>query len=250
MKTFIYYLPGVPFQDVTLDMLRESNLHGALRDCLESGATFGARVASRAVHANGPDGMSGTIVGTKEAGDGIGYYPARQTWQQINKKWIGYEDLPTPSDLARPKQLAGYERELNGQAWNIPTVRRGGLKPMLPRKMGLAPDGSFSMEVRDSWRWAWDLSGEMWDCLVHPDKSITFERAFSIASEALAINYRVGPEEMTILGSLDTDNWEEVFRCVCDVPFIAEWEEQNNPNAETPVPLEAGEPSSTHGVAA
>lgn len=247
MSAFLYYLPGVPFQDVTLERLRESNLYGPLRDCLETPATFGQRLAVRAVHANGPDKMSGSIVST--SGDGLGYYPSRQTWQQIGGKWIGYETLPTPEALSRPRQIAGYERELNGQTWIVPTVRRGGVRPTLPRKMGVAPDGSFQMVLRDEWRGPWDLSSEMMDLIIHPGKTIAFERAFALCVEMLAINYRVGPEEISILGSLDTENWESVFHAVCDIPFIEE--HAPDPNEETPAPSgEAGEVNSTHGVAA
>jgi len=250
---FLYYLPGLPFGDCTLDRLRESPLSVPLRDCLESSSAFGRTLAIRAVHANGPDGMSGTLVcaGARDS-QPVGMYPARQKWEQWGAVWIGRdtEDPPQPIDLQRPQMLSGYERELGGIVWTVPVVRRGGMRPALPQSMARTPAGEFELRLRDEWREPWEQSGKIWDQIVDP-KPCPFAEVFDLCCSMLSLNYRVGPAELSILGTVDTTNWQTIYECVADWPTVAEMLGEPDPNAPAPVPAgEAGVANSMPGAAA
>lgn len=245
-------MPGVAFGDCTIERLRESPVAVPLRDCLESSATFGQRLTIRPVHAHGPDGMSGTIVcAGRRQSQLVGMYPQRQTWEQWGEIWIGREneDPPETTDLQRPSMLPGYDRELGGMAWTIPVVRRGGMRPTLPQSMYRSPNGDFELRLREEWRESWDQSGRIWDQIIDP-KPVPWSDAFGLCCAMLSLNYRVGPNEISILGTIDTDNWQTVYECVSDLPAVREMLGELDPNAQAPVPnMEAGVANTTHGNA-
>lgn len=225
MGVFLYYLPGVTHAAATLERLRASPLAGPLRDCLETSTTYQQRLQFRGVHAHGPDQGSGVIVAPVppvESTQPIGVHPERQSWQQRGEFWIGTDrhDPPRAIDLARPRQFGGYERQLGGDVWTVPIVRRKITQCLLPSVLSQTPDGQFAMRCRAEWEEAWDISGEIWDQIVHPERRFPLARALTICAAMLGINYRVAVPELSILETIDSDNFQLVYEAVVDWPLI------------------------------
>ena len=246
MGVFLYYLPGVTHAECTLERLRNSPLAIPLRDCLETSLTFQQRLQLRGVHAHGPDGLSGVIVAPVppvESAQPIGMYGDRQTWDQWGGVWIGRDrsDPPRAIDLARPRVFPGYETPLGDDVWTVPIVRRPLSNAcLLPSVLAQTPDGQFAMRCRQEWTSAWEMSGEIWDQMANPGRKFRLSRALELCAAMLSINYRVGVPELSILETIDSDNFERVYEAVIDAPLIrAELDEtgvgsQPDPNGKAP----------------
>ena len=94
----------------------------------------------------GPSGKAGSVIGV---GDGVGYFPARQKWTPMPGKvgiWIGSDNdsPPSPEDLARSEQIAGYSVTLGcGRNFEclIPVARVFPEGTRFPQAMLIGKDG-------------------------------------------------------------------------------------------------------------
>ena len=153
--------------------------------------------------------------------------------------WIGFlrSDLPRPQDLVRAKVMPGHPVCLaDGNLWTVPVARLLDGAPALPRR--LTWDGA-SWQPGDVLERYADLFGaacRCWDALSQ-DGEVTFDESCDVAVLALAINYRVGPAEVSALGLFDNTSHIEVVKAMLDWPALEEVKKK----------LDSGELSSVPG---
>lgn len=233
MPAFLYYLPGLTHAQLARETLLEHPLAGVLRDCLAGAPEFQRRLSVRNILNRGPDGGSGVLVApVPQRGHGaqpLGYYPERQQWHELEQHWVGVDtELGIdPVDLLRPGSLEGLEVRLNGLVWQVPIIRRGGMHPTLPQTL-VRRGGTFAKALRREWQSVWDASGRIWD-LAFRQSSAEFEEVFDLCCQMLAVNYRVGDDELSILETLDTENFRAVFEAVLDWPTVSAILESTTP---------------------
>jgi hypothetical protein len=235
---FMYYLPGVAASDVTRESLQAGPLAELFWDLLRSPALYDARVRTFTIHANGPDGMSGVIVAAMPAaglqGPPPGVRPG-QTWIQIKAGpdgeplpapyWLGFdgETPPGPMDLQREHLVQGVEHELgDGRIWMCPIVRRRGVANALPSRWGVDPEtGEFASTLLPRYAAAWEASRRILDAQISGE--IERPEVLALCVQMLAINYRIGVHETSLLGLLDETTWKEVWRAATDAARLEEW---------------------------
>ena len=153
----------------------------------------------------------------------------RAKWEQIpnSTAWLGFDPAhpPSPADLARPKQMNGhFVRLADGNDWLVPVARAiSGASP-LPRRMKW--DGS-QWQTGDLLAQYTELFAQAcraWDTIVGAtsDGLATFTDECNLAAMALAINYRIGPAEISTLGLFDTASEVEVIKALVDWPALEE----------------------------
>lgn len=217
---------------ITSDKLKAAGLGDIFRDRMSNNdlAGNGRNAISYVMH--GPDGVAGVLLQPLAAepqesdGVGLGYYPDRQQWVKVEVGgkvgyYIGYDpsNLPGPQDLERDKMISGYMEQLGGgQEWEAPVIRLKDSKTNLPDIWKLK-SGRVVASVRNDWQWAWDLSGEIWEWFTAED-SVNEELAFVWCAKLLGINYRVGAEEVSILGLLGKDFFSPILRAAVNGPLI------------------------------
>lgn len=185
---------------------------------------------------DGPDGLSGTVLSVS----GDGYYADQQEWHAFKRFHVGWQKgkQPGPADLIRPKPLRGMEIELaDGNAWTIPVaVLQPGIRSLVDDKWGVVRDPALS----SIWELAEEIKREVWEpinAVFEQHLETMAEASAMIAAEIqaqpevaarmgtacialatacagidpnhavriLAINYRVGGEEVSALGLLKAD---------------------------------------------
>lgn len=254
---FLYYLPAANYSDHRPEVLVARGLGTQFLDLLASPRLLEAGSAKRYVHNAGPDGGAGLLImpappaGIPDAE--VGYFCDRQEWIPAGAHgdyWLGWskDALPTPESLERPAdiRLAGHLQTLGDlHDWLLPVVRRPSGATALPQRMGFSrATGKFELAVCPEYEAAWQAAGEIFDWIFHP-RYLPFEKAFALCVQVLALNYRVGPLEASILGLLTTQNFERVFEAAIDWPKIRELlgpqiaagtEEDQKKTSPTPVP--------------
>lgn len=222
---FLYFLPRFEPPQISPEILTGRGLGETLRDCL--GSDLRERLVIRGC-GRGPDG-GGVIVaplpvGGELAGQSIGFYPDRQTWQPVTSPqdgplyWIGVdrEQPPQPEGLRRQVLVDGIDYALgDGRVWRCPTIRRLDGAPLLPSGWAVDDSGQFTTRVLDEYQADWKLAGEMWD-VFSGARSIEPPESFAYAIRALSINYRIGPQEASRLSLLTSENYPLVFKAAVD----------------------------------
>lgn len=149
-----------------------------------------------------------------------GFVPDEQTWIPVvadgeklaERYWIGFwnnHPVESPKLMRSDAQLGSFVKLGNGNLWSIPEVEK------LSRDFVLQDDGHWAMvsQLRfNNYVTAYheivnsiDTSGPF---------SLPFEMLFNIASEGLAINYRVTPEVISHLRLFNTENLRECFQAI------------------------------------
>jgi hypothetical protein len=224
MSGFLYFLAGrkAPPDAGELAGLGLGHLAGAPLACREC--------------ALGPEGRPGVLLAAA-APEGLGFYPQRQRWMRLTgglllvPTFVGLETAapPTPADLARPEQIDGYRVVLgDGNPWVIPVARRFPAGTCLPESLALGPDGKLIREVLPAYAGAWRLAQEVCADLASDGaeygdpglepQAMTDARAFVVACEVLALNYRVGPDEVGLLRLLTTRTLPAVLSWFVEYP--------------------------------
>lgn len=232
---FLYYIPdAVNSAEPTRESLQAGPLGSVFWDLLHSQALYDARIRVFTIHSGGPDGLSGRIVAAMPAAGLTGPPPgirAGQTWQRVlvpadgtkvpHEYWIGYDRLPL--DLRREYLVPGIEHELgDGQIWECPIVRKMGVQCNLPSKWGIDPQsGEFRALMLPRYQSAWDSAGKIFDAQL--SGNLTKLDAVKLCAEMLGVNYRVGWQEISILGLLDDTTWKHVWRAATDAEFVESW---------------------------
>lgn len=225
---FIYYVPRATSQS--------TQIPPALA------YAFGDRVTSSAVHANGPDGGSGTVFGGATYADNLamfGVYHDRQTWKPYpgSPYWIGWntEHPPQPAELIGENPIEGLAVRLgDGNHWQIPRARScvqletGQLAPIisLPRRMELTdgcewvPGGVLQpyvdlFNVAEKW-WQF-LMQEAERSADSEEISIQVSEAADWCTTVLATNYRVSAVEVWLLDLLNDFTRGDILNAVVDL---------------------------------
>lgn len=223
MPGFIYFLPGLTA--ATDAELQKAGLGYALD---------GRRFAFGAISA-GPDRGPGLLITI--AGDDVpcAFKPDEQDWQLAPAGYyVGVSKIARPGerDLRRSKMRAApYTVDLgNGDRWSVPIVRGTINKSSLPQFIRLGPDGQsyhyepmpeFAGIIADAEKlWATIVEEKDGTYRVKMTTGLEFTEMFRIAIGALALNYRVGPAECSLLGLFTTGNLAAVGLAMIDFPSI------------------------------
>lgn len=229
--SFLYFIPHISRQTLKPEVIQRAGLGDILRDrcdmtCLSGSGRLAVNDVLRGPLAHGGVILKPlSILERPDEVDGFGYYPEKQQWIHVTVAdsdgyWIGWdpEKKPTAELLERDDLVRGRLEELgDGDWWTCPIIRllQGGIG--LPDVWGLE-GGKIVSRVKPRWNWAWDLSGDVWDFMV-ADTPIPREQAFTWAAQLLGINYRVGPEECSILGLIGEAEMHLILRAAVNGPL-------------------------------
>lgn len=203
MRRFLYFLPGLP--GANAGMLAERGL-------LNRFTSSGSSLLEHCITAcpEGPAG-GGCIValGQRPAA----YEPGSQRWIEGEKCWVGIEDAPPrPDDLVREVIISGAPMQLgDGEFWTAPIIRRWNgawFVPNVPQAMGkVTKDGRTGVEfrIRPEYAGVDEIAGRMFELFL-AGSAVSIDQLLQDASELLAVNYRIGPEEASLLGLFDEKN--------------------------------------------
>lgn len=232
MSGLAYFLPGV--ESVTRERIERAGL-GYLFD--------GSRGPGPDVREtqSGPDGGPGrffTVAGCRGRGELARELldedlareagaPSRLSWSPIpgGPAWLGLHlsAVPSPEDLARTKRVDGYEVELgDGHLWTVPLVRKRGGETSLPRALRWDGRDWRRGDVRPLYRALYAAGLRIWEQVTAgaDGEPVTLTEETTTCVGALALNYRVGPAEVSALGLLDTDSAQRVVGALIDLPVL------------------------------
>jgi len=235
MPGFLYYLPGRS-AGLSLDEAKAAGLGYALDGPI---STVNVR--------GGPGGGDGVMLALSSAmpAEQTHYEPKSQRWRRDPKTdaWVGVytNAMPSPSDLARARQLAGHEVVLaDDRPWLVPVARGwteedGELRwyHALPQRSSLGDDGRWEAgEVLPRFAPLWELAMQFEEARraavvetagESARVSLDFRGLHDAAILALQFNYRLGPAEADLLGLLTLDISREILEAVIDLPTRIDW---------------------------
>ncbi len=243
MATPLYFLVGIrPHQFAPNGKLCRSLIDS--RGLPFEDLTDAGQLSICEIPGSGPGGKSGVIVCALPVSGivpkRIGYHPREQDWHQIDDGlWIGLDKIepPTPEELQRRRMHRGHVLTLgDGQAWEIPVVRRP-LDGSTDLPCGYQLSGGRWLEsIKPQFKPLWEEAGE-----VHRDcRELGFDRLLGYALNVLAINYRVGSNEQNLLGLIDSTNWVEILVLSFDQPLIDEVQKKRPDTASEPLSSSPG----------
>jgi len=232
---FYYFLPivtpehvreGQYFRPGVLEQYGLESVLGDIRKVPEHAAVTGVRSAV------GPGQQVGTVVTPVSKARGAppltGNDPARQKWTEgpldkatgQPKHWVGYaiSDPPTPADLERWDTVVGaIVTDPKGWEWKVPVARAPSeTYGVLPQSFTFSADGEPLPHLEPNYVWLWELAGQIRDWYVRlagpaddaspPEKAAYEEPKLAElvkhAARLLAVNYRVGLTELSLLHAL------------------------------------------------
>lgn len=216
----------------------------------------GETLAERFVN-GGPGGVNGCICAHPDD-PAPRYLSEAQRWaQQPGGWWLGCltDTPPTPADLQREAMRRGHGVTLaDGHQWEIPVARLWTTEdgnvvfaPTAPRAFARGEDGQIMFAEGAGLQWFMADAARFWDAGLHNfqgEYGLDAASIFAMALRALAINYRVGADEILFLQLLDEEKAIRVMQAVIDLPgFIRLMEEVNG----SPPRPTAGSSSSASG---
>lgn len=188
----------------------------------------------------GPGGVAGQVFCSDSSR--CRYDAKSQTWKQIGDElWVGWDKAkpPTPESLQRDSMIPGHVVELAGQRWMIPMVREWNFRSesaSILYSIVLAKSAQYDAETKtwtagdvvEKQKRMFELAQDIYEryCKRSED-DVSFdlpENPLDVCAEFLAVNYRIGPEEISVLGLLnfDFDSAWSVLRLVIDEPGLIE----------------------------
>jgi hypothetical protein len=201
----LYYQSGA--KSMTMKDVRELGLGYAFED----GVTYNR------VLQGGPDGGRGVVF--CEAGGDSRYDPGSQEWHRYPGRddlWIGWrrDARPGPAELARKNGVRGYPVRLaDGREWMIPVAVLPGLEPALPRLQEWDGEEWTLGRVQDKYRRYWDTAMAIFEKvrvgLEDGETEISVDTQ-DLSAQAMTLNYRVGPAEISALGLWDENSDAEI----------------------------------------
>jgi hypothetical protein len=223
MSGFLYYVVGR--KTMTLKALDAQGL-GYI--AAEAGPEWAAT-------AQGPDGAAGVIfslpgrMGAALSPSAVGEcrwekYPGRED------VWLGWNPKapPAPIDLVRSTVVPGHPVKLSdGNEWLVPVARRLAGRTELP--CSVAWDGKTwkQGQVLERYRELWEEACRLWDEITGAKAAtIRLETSLDFAARALAVNYRLGPAEISALQLFDTESEGRMVLAVVDWPAFEELEKK------------------------
>lgn len=179
----------------------------------------------------GPEGAGQLIWASSDPLELRGYQPDRQTWRRCAvpvspcprvpvspRPWVGFwrDARPGPEDLARPAPVPGHPVELaDRRRWSVPIGRRCTGDCGLPSTYVLEA-GALGQEVTPEYAALWADVLKLWTRVPLSDLQLA-----AIAYRALAVNYRLGPDEINLLGLVGPHNVVAILGALLDHPTIA-----------------------------
>lgn len=227
MAQFLYLFEGV--SGLTSDPITERGCSSLLPKSLKM------RVET------GPAGIGGMMA--VFSGEKIGYYPEQQAWRRRSPGvWVGMwkDDRPTPEELAVEDQQEGHFVAMrDGRRWLCPMAREwigeeAKWTSRVPAAMEINDNGEWIRgEVEKRYRRLWEIATAHWDSLGDSDKSMPLCKLTDLAVECLAVNYRIGRVEASLLGLFDDQGRASlaVLNAAVDLPTIEEWMKKKEPLA-------------------
>lgn len=260
---FLYFIEGQ--NTAAADIIAAAGLAYALGD--------GTAITTReALAGPGPKNRGGIVLAY--GGDGktdpasVGFWPDRQVWRPAGQAGGTYVGMPAgpeaktqkpgPADLMRAEPVGGYIVDLaDGNPWIVPVARIFPEGTAFPQTLAIGPEGQLVSEPIEEFAAAAGDADRIWDA-VRTDHDMLEDgeeptaiddiEAFRMAVRALAINYRVGPAEVSALKILTTTNVLRVLACFVDYPAFAAAEladaKKNGEQAPDTGPSDDGPPAS------
>lgn len=226
MSVFQYYIPKVEKKDITRELLLSYAFAPALKDLLRNDAEF-KRIGLLNVATNAL-GPSGCVVVPQPVDQSdverMGIYPDHQKWHDCGDYQVGFdlEHPPTPQGLLRPRVVSGYDHQLGDENWwTCPVIRWPGNIPNLPQSWSMT-NGQLDETILPEFVEPWEMSAEIFD-IFSGLREIEKREAFQYATKCLALNYRLGPVEVSMLGLLTSDNYWHVVKASIDGEAIEEY---------------------------
>jgi len=165
-------------------------------------------------------------------------------WTQIHgaTAWLGLSgERPGPADLARKSQRDGHAVRLaDGNEWLVPVARALDGTTPLPRRLALSAEGvwvfgdvteEFAGLYADACRVFETFCGEAED-----DGAVLVSEGVEIAVRALAVNYRIGPAEISALGLFTSESQADVLKALVDWPALDELKKKLDSDEPTSPP--------------
>jgi len=216
MAGLVYYAPGL--RTMNRQKMVELGLAHVLAD---GGPTYCGMNP-------GPDGGEGVAfaVGPVDQEDPGLEICNRANWQELpgSEVWVGFdpEALPKPEELARDRQIQGHQVRLaDGQQWNVPVARSISGESYLPQRLRWNGENWFPGGVTEKYEQLFEQACRLWDVLVNAsEETVTLTDECGVVAMALAVNYRVGPGEISVLGLLDTQSEVRAVKALVDWPAL------------------------------
>lgn len=224
MPGFIYFIPNAgSATSKDLAALGLAHVFG-------KGESYEAGVIER-----GPGGDGGLLV--RMSGEdlpALSYQSDKQEWIRAGAWWLGWQKrtLPGPEDLGRDPMLWGHDCILGDErTWVVPALRlidEGG--PVFAKhryklaeggrwkRQPMAEYAALAQHVETLWRYLLQITDDGDEAT--PEMSEA--ELIDIACAALAMNYRVGPVEISALGLLTSESLRSVLHAVVNLPAILE----------------------------
>ena len=221
MSGFLYFLPQC------------SRLAIQSREAAAAGlghAVSGEGIDCRSTSA-GPGGAAGLLLSFGGVVD-LRFEPERQSWRRSPGAdwWAGlWNDVPPPgpADLKRPRQYEGETVTMrDGRDWVVPRCYAAlpGRPSSLPKMLDLSEQGTWIGRVAPEYEKLSADAYRVWEsflgCDAESDQGLTGEDEVRIAAAALAVNYRLSPLEIAMLGLWSTDEVARVLRSMIDADLL------------------------------
>jgi hypothetical protein len=179
----------------------------------------------------------------------------QRTWTQLPGKecWMGVEiGRPvTPKDLARKAQTPGYVLPLaDGKQWHCPALRN---VSHVHKLNGLGQyERTVAPEYTDLWDMSQEYAGQFFQAVDMLDAAkrnginspthvdFTCEESFAFCCQCLALNYRVTPEIVSVLGLIDDDAMRNIIKSAIDLPVLLDFSEKKKAPSSSPLADGAG----------
>jgi hypothetical protein len=221
--SILYFVPGPSLSALSADQVVALGL----------GYAFEGSVPAPMGIPKGPDGGEGTLI-RFDPPEGVpevpaAFEPGNQTWEARpdGKVWIGFwnDRRPRPETVLRREPLGGKAVKLeDGNEWIVPVGRPNSAITSVPLVLKRKGDG---VEARPSKRFeslcadAKTLFDFCYKEAISSSEAkdgqqIAYRTAYDIACRALAVNYRIGPDEVDVLGLLSTTSVILVGRAIAD----------------------------------
>jgi len=227
MANFIYFIPQIAKQAVSIDDLKAVGLEYAMGHL---------GIDSNFHTTDGPSGEPGVcFVTTSTPGPHrmAHYRPDEQTWKKGSggKFWVGMwnDDRPGPDDLRREHLIAGHPVKLrDGLEWTIPVARSIVRGSTLPKAIVLGEDGeTFEFEELPEYASLCRDADMIFDSIrTGKDMKMPFQEAARIAIDAMLINYRIGKWEASLLQLFSDVQLWDVMEAIVDMPTIVRMSEE------------------------
>lgn len=216
---FAYYIPRTAPDQVTPELLKGLGLADRFHDCF--GRLWHERIVRSHITANGPDGYDGAFVYANHADPMPSWKPAawKSAQSDNGKWWLCWHESGEPEHIQRLKTVEGADVELlDGHVWKVPTIRRALAIPNVPCSY-VRVNGQFERRVLPDYRTMWEESGQ-WAIACFAE-GMSEDKLASIALRCIAINYRIGDEELRALDPLfGGEEAKNILRVAIDAAFF------------------------------